>query len=173
MSAGHCWFLWQIWVKLSIGLSLGWLEANWTFCCWILWSRRRIFLESLQKFGYRLYMCRFCYGFVRWHRWDYHSLDRFWWGQDYLLGGHQCWLAALFGRRRNEVCSLSCKPGEEAVRTRLRHSWCHSFLMKSPTSVWPFLRPIAFEFWSQRFTAVIVPGSLKEGLCTPAMYGYW
>ena len=71
----HYWFLWQIWVRLSIGLLLGWFEANWTFCHWIIWSRRRIFLESLQKFGYQLYMCRFYYGFVRWHRWDYHSLD--------------------------------------------------------------------------------------------------
>ena len=48
-----------------------------------------------------------------------------------------------------------------------------SFLMESPTSVQPFMRPTAFEFWSQRFTTVTVPGSLREGLCTPAMYGYW
>ena len=72
-------------------------------------------------------MCRFCYRFVRWHRWDYHSFDRFWWGRDYLLSGHQCWVAALFGRRRNEVCSLSCQLGEEAVQTRPGHSWCHFF----------------------------------------------
>ena len=45
--------------------------------------------------------------------------------------------------------------------------------MESPTSVQPFLWPIAFEFWSQRFTAVTVPGSLREGLCTLAMHGYW
>ena len=45
--------------------------------------------------------------------------------------------------------------------------------MESPTFVRPFLRPTAFEFWSQRFTAVIVPGSLREGLCTFAMHGYW
>ena len=48
-----------------------------------------------------------------------------------------------------------------------------SFLMKSPTPIQPFLRPTAFEFWSQRFTVVTVPGSLKEGFCTPAMHGYW
>ena len=48
-----------------------------------------------------------------------------------------------------------------------------SFLMESPTFALPFLRPTAFEFWSQRFTAVTVPGSLREGLCTPAMHGYW
>jgi len=48
-----------------------------------------------------------------------------------------------------------------------------SFLMESLTSVRPFLQSIAFEFWSQRFTAVTVPGSLREGLCTPAMHGYW
>ena len=48
-----------------------------------------------------------------------------------------------------------------------------SFLMESPTSIRPFLQPTAFEFWSQRFTAVTVPGSLREGLCTPAMHGYW
>ena len=48
-----------------------------------------------------------------------------------------------------------------------------SFLMESPTSIRPFLRPIAFEFWSQRFTVVTVPSSLREGFCTPAMHGYW
>ena len=48
-----------------------------------------------------------------------------------------------------------------------------SFLMKSPTSVRHFLRHTAFDFWSQHFSAVIVPGSLREGLCTPAMHGYW
>ena len=47
------------------------------------------------------------------------------------------------------------------------------FLMESPTSIQSFLRPTAFEFWSQRFTAVTIPGSLREGLCTPAMHGYW
>jgi len=45
--------------------------------------------------------------------------------------------------------------------------------MESPTSVRPFLRSTAFEFWSQRFTAVTILGSLREGLCTPAMHGYW
>ena len=39
-----------------------------------------------------------------------------------------------------------------------------SFLMESPTSVRPFLWPTAFEFWSQCFTAIIIPGSLREGL---------
>ena len=48
-----------------------------------------------------------------------------------------------------------------------------SFLMESLTFVRPILRPIAFEFWSQCFTAVTIPGSLREGLCTPAMHGYW
>ena len=47
------------------------------------------------------------------------------------------------------------------------------FLIESPTSVQPFLRPTAFEFWSQHFIAVTVLGSLKEGLCTPTMHGYW
>ena len=48
-----------------------------------------------------------------------------------------------------------------------------SFLMESPTSVSPFLWHTAFEFWRQRFNAVTVPGSLREGLCTPLMHGYW
>ena len=48
-----------------------------------------------------------------------------------------------------------------------------SFLMESRTSVRPFLWPIVFEFWSQRFTAVSIPGSLRKGLCTPAIHGYW
>ena len=48
-----------------------------------------------------------------------------------------------------------------------------SFLMESPTSVRPFLRYTAFDFWRQRFSVVTVPGSLREGLCTPAMHGYW
>ena len=29
------------------------------------------------------------------------------------------------------------------------------------------------SFWSQHFTTVTVPSSLGEGLCTPAMHGYW
>ena len=45
-------------------------------------------------------------------------------------------------------------------------------LVKSLTSVRPFLRHTAFNFWRQRFTVVTVPGSLKEGICTPAMHGY-
>ena len=48
-----------------------------------------------------------------------------------------------------------------------------SFLMESPTSVRPFLRHTAFDFWRQHFSAVTVLGSLREGLCTPAMHGYW
>ena len=48
-----------------------------------------------------------------------------------------------------------------------------SFLMESPTFVQPFLRPTAVEFRSQRFTVVTVLDSLREGLCTPAMHGYW
>ena len=47
-----------------------------------------------------------------------------------------------------------------------------SFLMESLTSIRPFLRPTAFKFWSQHFTVITVPGSLREGLCTPAMQGY-
>ena len=34
-----------------------------------------------------------------------------------------------------------------------------SSLMESPTSVQPFLRPTAFEFWSKRFTTVTITGS--------------
>ena len=45
--------------------------------------------------------------------------------------------------------------------------------MESPTSVRLFLRHTAFDFWRQHFTAVTVPGSLREGICTPAMHGYW
>ena len=45
-------------------------------------------------------------------------------------------------------------------------------LIESPTFVQPFLRLTAFEFWSQRFIAVIVLSSLREGLCTLAMHGY-
>ena len=48
-----------------------------------------------------------------------------------------------------------------------------SFLMESPTSIRPFLRPTVFKFWSQRFTAVTVLDSLREGLCNTAMHGYW
>ena len=46
-------------------------------------------------------------------------------------------------------------------------------LIESPTFVQPFLRLTAFEFWSQRFIAVTVLGSLREGFCTLAMHGYW
>ena len=45
--------------------------------------------------------------------------------------------------------------------------------MESPTSVRPFLRHTTFEFWRQRFSAITVPGSLREGLCTLPMHGYW
>ena len=48
-----------------------------------------------------------------------------------------------------------------------------SFLMESPTSIRPFLQHTTFEFWRQRFSAVTVLGSLREGLCTPPMHGYW
>ena len=48
-----------------------------------------------------------------------------------------------------------------------------SFLMEPPTTVRPFLQHTAFDFWRQRFSAVTIPGSLREGLCTPAMHGYW
>ena len=47
-----------------------------------------------------------------------------------------------------------------------------SFLMESSTSVQPFLQHTTFEFWSQCFTAVTVPNSLREGTCTPAMHDY-
>ena len=47
------------------------------------------------------------------------------------------------------------------------------FLMESPTFVQPFLQPTTFEFWSQSFTAVTIPSSLREGLCTLTMHGYW
>ena len=36
-----------------------------------------------------------------------------------------------------------------------------SSLMESPTSVRPFLRPTAFEFWSKHFTIVSIPSSQK------------
>ena len=36
-----------------------------------------------------------------------------------------------------------------------------------------FCAPSAFEFWSKHFTAVTIPGSHKEGLCTTTMHGYW
>ena len=48
-----------------------------------------------------------------------------------------------------------------------------SFLMESPISVCPFLRHTAFEFCRQRFNTITVPSSLREGLCTPPMHGYW
>ena len=37
----------------------------------------------------------------------------------------------------------------------------------------PFLRHTAFDFWRWRFSAVIIPGLLREGLCTSAMHGLW
>ena len=48
-----------------------------------------------------------------------------------------------------------------------------SAIMKSPTSVGPFMRHIAFEFWSRRFTTVTIPSSQREGICTAAMHWYW
>ena len=46
-------------------------------------------------------------------------------------------------------------------------------IMESFSSVRPFLQHSAFEFWSKRFTAVTIPGSHREGICTAAMHGYW
>ena len=48
-----------------------------------------------------------------------------------------------------------------------------SFLVESPTFVRPFLQHTAFEFWSQHFTTVTIPGSLRKGTCTSAMHDYW
>lgn len=45
--------------------------------------------------------------------------------------------------------------------------------MESPTSIRPFLRHAAFEFWSKCFTVVTIPSSQREGICTLAMHGYW
>ena len=48
-----------------------------------------------------------------------------------------------------------------------------SSLMEAPTSVHSFLRHTAFNFWKKRFNAITVPGSLREGVCTFPMHGYW
>ena len=48
-----------------------------------------------------------------------------------------------------------------------------SSLMRAPTSVRPFLRHTAFDFWKKRFDVVTVPGSLREGVYTFPMHGYW
>ena len=48
-----------------------------------------------------------------------------------------------------------------------------SSLMGAPTSVRPFLWQTSFDFWKKRFNAVTVPGSLREGVCTFPMHGYW
>ena len=48
-----------------------------------------------------------------------------------------------------------------------------SFLMESPTSIRPFLRHTALDFWRQHFSVVTILGSLREGLCTSTMHGYW
>ena len=48
-----------------------------------------------------------------------------------------------------------------------------SSLMESPTSIRPFLQHATFELWSKRFTAITIPGSQREGICTLAMHGYW
>ena len=47
-----------------------------------------------------------------------------------------------------------------------------SSLMGAPTSVLPFLRHTAFDFWKKRFNTITVPGSLREGVCTFPMHGY-
>ena len=47
-----------------------------------------------------------------------------------------------------------------------------SAIMESPTSVWPFLRHNAIEFWSRRFIAITILGSQREDICTVAMHRY-
>ena len=46
-------------------------------------------------------------------------------------------------------------------------------ILESTTSVQPFLRPSAFEFWRKHFTDVTITSSQREGLCTFTMHGYW
>ena len=46
-------------------------------------------------------------------------------------------------------------------------------ILESTTSVLPFLRLSAFEFWSKHFMAVTIPGSQRKGLYTAVMHGYW
>ena len=46
-------------------------------------------------------------------------------------------------------------------------------IMESPTFVRPFLWHIAFKFWSRRFSAVTIPSSQREDICTTVMHGYW
>ena len=48
-----------------------------------------------------------------------------------------------------------------------------SSFIESPTFVQPFLRHAAFALWSKHFTVVTILGSQREGICTPAMHGYW
>ena len=47
-----------------------------------------------------------------------------------------------------------------------------STILESFTSVRPFLRPSAFEFFSRHFTAITIPSSQRERLCIVAMHGY-
>ena len=44
-------------------------------------------------------------------------------------------------------------------------------ILKSATSVQPFLRPSAFKFWSKRFMEITILGSQREDLCIAAMHG--
>ena len=47
-----------------------------------------------------------------------------------------------------------------------------TIILESTTSVQPFLRPNAFEFWSKHFTAITISSSQKEGFCTTTMHRY-
>ena len=46
-------------------------------------------------------------------------------------------------------------------------------ILESTTSIWPFLCPSAFKFWSKHIIAVTIPGSQRESLCIAARHGYW
>ena len=46
-------------------------------------------------------------------------------------------------------------------------------ILEFVTFVQTFLQPSTFEFWSRRFTAVMILGSQREGLCTTTLHGYW
>ena len=48
-----------------------------------------------------------------------------------------------------------------------------SAIIEFATSIRPFLRCSAFEFWSRHFTVVTIPGSQREGICIAAMHEYW
>ncbi|KAK9996519.1 hypothetical protein SO802_021205 [Lithocarpus litseifolius] len=93
-------------------------------------------------------------------------------GITYLAATNAGWLPYLADKG---ICFVHYSANEVRRQFRLDQDIPDDFtaILKSTTSVRPFLCPSAFELWGKHFTTVTIPGSQSEGICTATMHGYW